>query len=52
MDISTNPFFSKMKTEPGFEEQYINDVLSSVTKELEKSYEKDIKTGAKVIKLF
>jgi hypothetical protein len=52
VDLTGHPFFSKMKTEPDFKECFINDALASIKSELDKSYQKEIKTGAKVIKLY
>lgn len=51
IDIKDHPFFIKMNTEPGYYNKFIEELLSAVTKEINKSYEKDLKTGAKVIKL-
>lgn len=52
VDVANHPFFVKMNTEPGYQEKFINELMSAFKKELNKSYEKDLKTGAKVIKLF
>lgn len=52
IDIASHPFFVKMSTEPGYQEKFVNELMSAFRKELNKSYDRDIKTGAKVIKLF
>ncbi len=52
VDINTNPFFKKMETDPEFKECFINDALASIKKEIDKSYQQDIKSGNKAIKLF
>ena len=52
VDIINNPFFAKMETEPGFKESFIDESLILINNELEKYYEKDIKTGVNSIKLY
>lgn len=52
VDINSYPFFVKMETEPGFKESFINDALASIKNEMDKCFEKDIKSGASVIKLY
>ena len=51
VDIYDNPFFVKMETEPDFKEKYINDALYLINNEMEKLYQKDIKTGVNAIKM-
>ena len=51
-DISDNPFFERIKSEPAYKEQVFNDVLTSVRKESDTRYEKDLKSGARVIKMY
>jgi hypothetical protein len=51
-DISNNPFFERIKSEPAYKEEVFNDVLTSVRKETDTRYEKDLKTGARVIKMY
>ena len=51
IDIKNHPFITKMNTEPEYYNKFIEELLSAVSKEINKSYEKDLKTGAKVIKL-
>jgi len=52
VDINENPFFKKMGTEPEFKEKFINEALISIENEIEKSYQKDIKSGVKAIKMY
>ena len=52
VDLSNNPFFTKLRTEPGYKEQFIDDILASVKEELEAYYENDLKSGANVIRLY
>ena len=52
VDISENPFFVKLKTEPAYKEELFNEVLTSVQKEQDINYEKDLKSGANVIRLY
>jgi hypothetical protein len=52
IDINANPFLKKMETDPEFRECFINDAIASVKKEMDKSYQKDLKTGNKAIKLY
>ncbi len=49
IDINTIPFFTKLKTEPDFKKNFINEIHASIKKELDANYERDKKTGAKVI---
>jgi len=51
VDLSTHPFFQKISTDPEYKECFINDALASVKKELEKHYQEDMKSGAKVIRI-
>ncbi|OFX89190.1 MAG: hypothetical protein A2W99_01650 [Bacteroidetes bacterium GWF2_33_16] len=51
IDINTHPFFVKVKSEPQYKESFINEVLSSVKNEMEKSMNLDSKSGKSVIKL-
>lgn len=51
IDLENHPFFKKMKNEPDYKECFISDALASVKKEMEKYYEEDIKSGARVIRL-
>ncbi|MCD4833487.1 MAG: hypothetical protein K8R31_06805 [Bacteroidales bacterium] len=50
VDISENQFFTKIKSQPEFKESFIQELLGSVEKEVEKQSVNDIKSGAKVIK--
>jgi len=52
VDISDNPFFERIKSEPEYKEQVFNDVLSSVRKETDTRFQKDLKSGARVIKMY
>ncbi len=52
VDVSKNPFFRKMETEPDFKECFINDALTSIKKEIDKSIEQNIKSGNRAVKLF
>lgn len=52
VDVSKNPFFRKMETEPDFKECFINDALTSIKKEIDKSMQQDIKSGNRAVKLF
>ena len=52
IDISNNQFFVKMKSKSNYKEEFVNDLMNTITKELDKSYEADVKSGAKVIKLY
>lgn len=49
IDLSENEFFVKIKTDPEYRNNFVNEVLTSVKKELDARYEEDIKLGAKVI---
>jgi len=51
MELDTHPFFKKMTEDPEYKECFISDALASVKNELEKYYQDDMKSGAKVIKL-
>jgi hypothetical protein len=51
VNLKDHPFFSKMEKEPDFKECFVNDMLVSIKKETDKSFQKEAKTGAKVIKL-
>jgi hypothetical protein len=50
VDISKNPFFVKMKTEAGYQENFINDLQKAINKELDAQQEKDAKSGARVLR--
>jgi hypothetical protein len=52
VNINDNPFFAKMAKEPDFKECFINEAISSIKKELDKSFRKDIDAGNKAIKLY
>jgi len=51
VELDTHPFFKKMTEDPEYKECFISDALASVKNELEKYYQDDMKSGAKVIKL-
>jgi hypothetical protein len=51
VDISKHPFFIKMEKEPGYKQCFIDELLSSVNKEIDKNYQEDVKSGAKVMKV-
>lgn len=51
VDISKHPFFIKMENEPDYKECFIEDIISSVNKEIDKNYQKEIKSGAKAMKI-
>ena len=51
VDINTHPFFIKMKSDPSYKESLINDILTSVSKEINAKYELDVKAGVKAVKL-
>jgi hypothetical protein len=52
VDISENPFFTRIKTEPGYKDEVFNDILTSVRKEMDMRFEKDLKSGAKAIRMY
>jgi hypothetical protein len=52
VDLENHPFFKKMNDDPEYRECFISDALASVKKEMEKYYQEDLKSGAKVIKSF
>jgi hypothetical protein len=51
VDLEDHPFFKKMKDNPEYKECFINDALASIKKEMDKYYQDDIKSDAKVIRL-
>jgi hypothetical protein len=51
IDISKNPFFTKLKTDPAYKDNFITELQNSIEKELDATSEKDIKSGANVIRL-
>jgi hypothetical protein len=52
IDIEKYTFFSDVKSKSGYKEIFIKELKSSVTKELDKAYERDTKAGLKVVKLY
>ncbi len=52
VDLENHPFFKKMTEDPEYKECFISDALASVRKEMEKFYQEDLKSGARVIKSF
>jgi hypothetical protein len=50
VDVSRNPFFIKMKTEAGYQENFINDLQKAIKKELDMQQEQDTKSGARVLR--
>jgi hypothetical protein len=50
VDISKHPFFTKMNSDATYKEAYINNLKSTIQKELDAKYQQDSKTGASVIK--
>ncbi|UCG28364.1 MAG: hypothetical protein JSV24_03105, partial [Bacteroidales bacterium] len=52
VDITSYPFFERLETEPEFKESFIKDTLASIKNELDKCFEEDAKSGARVIKLY
>jgi hypothetical protein len=51
VDLKDHPFFKKMKDNPEYKECFIRDALASIKKEMDKYYQDDIKSDAKVIRL-
>ena len=51
IDVENNPFFKKIKEDPGYRECFINDALSSINSEMDKNYNADLKSGANIIRL-
>jgi len=51
VNLDNHPFFKNMSEDPEYKECFISDALGSVKNELEKYYQDDMKSGAKVIKL-
>ncbi len=51
LDVGNNPFFKKIKEDPGYRECFINDALTSIKSEMDKNYNADLKSGANIIKL-
>ena len=51
VDVGNNPFFKKIKEDPGYRECFINDALTSIKSEMDKNYNADLKSGANIIKL-
>lgn len=49
MDISKNPFFSKIISDEDYRKNYISRIVTSVNKEIEKNMRKDAQSGTKVI---
>ncbi len=50
VDLDKHPFFSKINSDADYKEKYISKLQSSMQKELDAMYQKDLKTGAKIIK--
>lgn len=51
VDVENNPFFKKIKEDPGYRECFINDALTSIKSEMDKNYNADLKSGANIIRL-
>jgi hypothetical protein len=49
LDVDNHPFFMKMRTEPSFRENFINDAMASVKSEMEKLQQEDTRSGARVV---
>jgi len=52
VDITKYTFFSDVKSKSGYKENFIKELKASVTKELDKAYERDKKAGLRVVKLY
>ena len=50
VDLSTNPFFQKLKTEPGYKDSFVTDVVAQIKTELDATYQREIKSGARVVR--
>ncbi|HUX53096.1 MAG TPA: hypothetical protein VMV56_01645 [Williamwhitmania sp.] len=50
VDISTNPFFVKLNTEPGYKDSFVSDVVATIKNQLNITYEQEVKSGARVIR--
>jgi len=50
VDTSENPFFNKIKTDPGYRDSFINSTLAILKTEMDKNYNADVASGAKVIR--
>jgi hypothetical protein len=51
VDLSKDIFFTKIATEPGYKESFINEMQTSVQKELALDMEKNLKAGVNVMKV-
>ena len=50
IDLSTNAFFVKLRTEPGYKDAFVIDVVASIKTELDATYAREVKSGARVIR--
>jgi hypothetical protein len=51
MDLSKHPFFVRLENEPDYKECFIENLISSVNKEIDKNYQEEVKSGAKAMKI-
>lgn len=51
MDLSKHPFFVRLENEPDYKECFIENLISSVNKEIDKNYEVEVRSGAKAMKI-
>lgn len=51
VDVENHPFFKKLKEDPGYRDCFVNDALISIKSEMDKYYNTDVNSGARVLKI-
>lgn len=51
IDVNNHPFFQRIKNEPGYKECVAEEALSSIKKEIEKYYQQNLGSGARIIRM-